>query len=127
MDYTDKSDTYFGHERNEMLAFLPGTAKHVLEVGCGRGNFAAAIKRKTNAEVWGIELVEKEAELSKAVIDKVFIGPCENFIESLPDNYFDVAYFNDVLEHLVDPYTVLSVIKQKLKIGRDNLKRFLRR
>ncbi len=117
MDYTNKSDEYFGHERNEMLAFLPETANCVLEVGCGRGIFAAAIKEKTGAQIWGIELVEKEAELSKAVIDKVFIGPCEDYIDSLPDDYFDVVYFNDVLEHLVDPYTVLRVIRNKLKVG----------
>ena len=116
MNYANKPDQYFGHERNEMLAFLPATAKCVLEVGCGRGIFAAAIKKKTDAEVWGMELVEKEAEISKAVIDKVFVGPCEDHISTLPDDYFDVAYFNDVLEHLVDPYTVLGVIKNKLKV-----------
>ena len=83
MDYANKSDNYFGHERNEMLAFLPKTAKYVLEVGCGRGIFAAAIKQKTGAEVWGIELVENEAEISKGVIDKVLVGPCEDHILTL--------------------------------------------
>jgi 2-polyprenyl-3-methyl-5-hydroxy-6-metoxy-1,4-benzoquinol methylase len=117
MEYIGKSGQYFGHERNEMLAFLPTNAKHVLEVGCGRGVFAAAIKKKTGAEIWGIELVEKEAEIAKMVIDNVFVGPCEDHINMLPEGYFDVAYFNDVLEHLVDPYVVLAIIKDKLKSG----------
>jgi 2-polyprenyl-3-methyl-5-hydroxy-6-metoxy-1,4-benzoquinol methylase len=97
-----------------MLRYLPKDAKKVLDVGCGNGCFAEVIKNQNSAEVWGIELMEQEANLAKQVLDKVFIGPCENFIDSLPDNYFDVIYFNDVLEHLVDPYTVLKKMKSKL-------------
>jgi 2-polyprenyl-3-methyl-5-hydroxy-6-metoxy-1,4-benzoquinol methylase len=47
-------------------------------------------------------------------LDKVFIGECEKHIDALPDNYFDAIYFNDVLEHLVDPYTVLKKMRSKL-------------
>src|SRR5690606_30210326 len=69
---------------------------------------------KTNAEVWGIELMEKEAEIAREHLHKVYTGPCEEHIKSLPDNYFEVIYFNDVLEHLVNPYQVLKDIKSKL-------------
>ncbi len=97
-----------------MLEFFPTNAKTVLDVGCGEGAFAALIKEKYKTETWGIEYMEDHGKQAEKVLDKVFIGPCENFIESLPDNHFDVIYCNDVLEHLVDPEWVLENIQSKL-------------
>lgn len=114
MDYENKDEEYYQLVRGEMLVFLPNNAKRVLEVGCGAGNFAKSIKIKNNAEVWGIELMDDEAKRASEIIDKVFSGPCEDHIKNLPDNYFDAIFFNDVLEHLVDPYLVLRNIKSKL-------------
>lgn len=114
MDYENKADDYYNHDRPEMLAYLPSGCKTLLDVGCGEGTFAGYIKQKENLEAWGIELMEGPGKEAEKRLDKVFIGPCENFIEALPDNFFDVIYCNDVLEHLVDPYTVLSVLKNKL-------------
>lgn len=114
MDYENKADDYYNHERPEMLAYLPSGCKTLLDVGCGEGTFAGYIKNKENLEAWGIELMEGPGKEAEKRLDKVFVGPCENFIEELPDNYFDAIYCNDVLEHLVDPYTVLSVLRKKL-------------
>ncbi|MFO7745521.1 MAG: class I SAM-dependent methyltransferase [Psychroflexus sp.] len=114
MDYQDKKDIYYKKERPEMLEFFPKNAKTVLEVGCGQGTFAKQIKDLYQTETWGIEYMESHAKEAQKVLDKVFIGQCEKFIDDLPDNYFDVIYFNDVLEHLFDPYMVLEKMKQKL-------------
>lgn len=114
MDYTNKSKEYYSNDRQEMLSFLPKKAKRILDVGCSDGSFASVVKKMNNAEVWGIEYMDKEAKKAEQRLDKVFSGPCENFIDDLPDNYFDVIYFNDVLEHLVDPYMVLDKVKSKL-------------
>ena len=114
MDYKNKPSGYYDSIRYEMLNYLPKTAKKILEVGCGNGCFAEVVKKSNNAEVWGIELMEAEAEIASKVLDKVLSGECEKHIDDLPDNYFDAIYFNDVLEHLVDPYTVLKKLKSKL-------------
>ena len=114
MDYDKKPDGYYNDDREEMLHYLPKTAKKVLDVGCGNGIFAASIKEKNNAEVWGIELMKDEIAKADQILDKSFAGPIEEHVDNLPDNYFDVIYFNDVLEHLVDPYIVLEKIKSKL-------------
>ncbi len=114
MDYENKADDYYNHERPEMLAYLPAGCKTLLDVGCGEGTFAEYIKNRENLEAWGIELMEGPGKEAEKRLDKVFIGPCENFIEELPDNYFDAIYCNDVLEHLVDPYSVLAVLRKKL-------------
>jgi 2-polyprenyl-3-methyl-5-hydroxy-6-metoxy-1,4-benzoquinol methylase len=114
MDYDNKPDGYYDNIRHEMIQFLPSDANKILDVGCGNGAFADALKDITNAEVWGIEYMEDQAKIALGKLDKVFSGPCENFLDELPDNYFDAIYFNDVLEHLVDPYMVLNKIKNKL-------------
>ncbi len=114
MDYENKPEAYYNFPRQEMLTYLPKYAKRVLEVGCGQGTFATQIKAYNNAEVWGIEFMPEEAEVAKSVMDKIFVGPCEDHIESLPDNYFNAIYFNDVLEHLAYPDEVLKTLKSKL-------------
>ncbi len=114
MDYENKPEGYYNDEREEMLSFLPKDAKKVLDVGCGNGVFAASLKRENDAEVWGIELMKDEILKAESILYKSFAGPCEEHIDALPDNYFDAIYFNDVLEHLVDPYDVLERIKSKL-------------
>lgn len=114
MDYNNKPDTYYTNVRQEMIDFLPKTAKTVLDVGCGEGAFASYIKNEFKVEAWGIEMTPEPAAIAETRLDNVLIGECESRIKDLPDNHFDAIYFNDVLEHLVDPYKVLEAIKPKL-------------
>lgn len=114
MDYDNKKGLYYTNERLEMLAFFPKDAKTVLDVKCGQGSFAKQIKDEYKTETWGIEYMPAHAKQAEEILDKVFSGPCEDFLEELPDNYFDVVYFNDFLEHLFDPYKVLKIMKTKL-------------
>lgn len=109
-----KTEGYFSCERTEVAEFVPLSVKTVLDVGCGHGNFLKYIKEITSAETWGIELVPEAAEKAGKVIDKVICSNVENAISLLPDNYFDCITFNDVLEHLVDPWEVLRQIADKL-------------
>lgn len=114
MDYLNKKGKYYINKRSEMLNFFPENANTVLDVGCGEGTFAKQIKDIYHTETWGIEYIQAHGEQAKKVLDKVFIGECEKFIDDLPNDYFDVIYFNDVLEHLIDPYLVLDKMKSKL-------------
>jgi 2-polyprenyl-3-methyl-5-hydroxy-6-metoxy-1,4-benzoquinol methylase len=98
-----------------MLRFVPKTAQQVLELGCADGTFAAAVKDHTGAEVWGIELSETAAEQAGAVLDRMLVGDVGDRIAELPDAYFDAIVCNDVLEHLVDPLTILTRLRSKLK------------
>jgi 2-polyprenyl-3-methyl-5-hydroxy-6-metoxy-1,4-benzoquinol methylase len=114
MDYQNKDDGYYKNLRPEMLSLLPTNAKKILDVGCADASFAETVKKKNNAEVWGIEFMPEIAKKGVSKIDKILIGTIEETISQIPKNYFDVIYFNDVLEHLLDPYNLLEKIKQHL-------------
>jgi 2-polyprenyl-3-methyl-5-hydroxy-6-metoxy-1,4-benzoquinol methylase len=114
MDYQNKKAGYYENVRQEMVALCPSDIKTLLDVGCSEGNFAAHIKNTKKIEAWGIEMMTEHGQKAISKLDKVLIGTCESQIEKLPDHFFDVIYFNDVLEHLTDPSAVLKTIKQKL-------------
>lgn len=106
--------TYYCHERPEMLRFVPGTVQRVLELGCAEGVFAGAIKKRTGAEVWGIEFEPDSAKQAGTVLDRVLVGDADARIAELPDAYFDLIICNDVLEHLVNPVFTLRQLRQKM-------------
>jgi 2-polyprenyl-3-methyl-5-hydroxy-6-metoxy-1,4-benzoquinol methylase len=106
---------YYINKREEMLQFIPNSCKRILEVGCGDGIFAESVKNKFNAEVWGVELSEDAAKKAEKVIDKVFTGDIIELVNTLPANYFDCIVINDVLEHILDPFKLLSKIKSLIK------------
>jgi 2-polyprenyl-3-methyl-5-hydroxy-6-metoxy-1,4-benzoquinol methylase len=98
-----------------MLPFVPTTAKRILEIGCGEGNFGIRLKKSLSAEVWGIEYEKIRADVAKTKLDHVLCGDVCQLIEQLPNQYFDTVICNDVLEHLTDPYAVLKNLQIKLQ------------
>ncbi len=109
-----KTITYYGYSRSELLEFVPPNAKKILDIGCGEGLFIKNIKKITKAETWGLELMPEIADKAKFNVDKLLIGRVEDLQNSIPDSYFDCIFFNDVLEHLLEPTDVLKMVKSKL-------------
>jgi SAM-dependent methyltransferase len=109
-----KPDGYFDVVRHEVLPFIPEDVSTVLEVGCAGGAFGAQLKERGAREVWGVEIDESAARRAQRVLDRVLIGDIATLVDDLPDAYFDLVVFNDVLEHLVDPFTVLSKIRRSI-------------
>jgi len=105
---------YYRSHRNEMSAYIPATTKRLLDIGCGAGNFGASLKKNSDVEIWGIEFSSKAAQIASKKLDHVITGDVNQSISNLPNNYFDCIVFNDVLEHLVDPYGLLPKIKNLL-------------
>jgi 2-polyprenyl-3-methyl-5-hydroxy-6-metoxy-1,4-benzoquinol methylase len=110
----EKNPGYYAGARQDMLKFFPEAAKTVLDVGCGEGNFAALLKKGANCTIWGTDIDEKSLKIAEPKMDKVILGNIAENLNLLPDNYFDVIFFNDVLEHMIDPYSLLKNISCKL-------------
>lgn len=104
---------YAESTRHEMLEFVPTEVKRILDVGCSVGNFGELLKKERGAEVWGVEPDPEAAAIAETKLDKVICGVFDEKID-LPKNHFDCIVFNDVLEHMVDPYSALEFSKSLL-------------
>jgi 2-polyprenyl-3-methyl-5-hydroxy-6-metoxy-1,4-benzoquinol methylase len=116
-DREGTKEVYYGYSREEMLHYIPAAAARVLDVGCARGNFGLLIKDRRNAEVWGIEIVQEAADIASKILDRVIHADVEQDGLDLPEKYFDCIVFNDVLEHLRDPWKVLKKCRKLLNEG----------
>jgi 2-polyprenyl-3-methyl-5-hydroxy-6-metoxy-1,4-benzoquinol methylase len=111
--YAIKKDEYYDQSREEMLEFVPSNVHSVLDVGCSSGGFGRILKERMQCEVWGIEPTDS-AQIASKYLDKVFqdyFGPALDF----GGKKFDAIIFNDVLEHLVNPWEALLLSKSLLK------------
>lgn len=103
---------YYSETRPEMLAFVPGSARRVLDVGCGEGGFGARVREARGAAVWGIEPNPDAARKAGEKLDRVLVGCFEE--ADLGNELFDCIVFNDVLEHMVDPWAALRRARNHL-------------
>lgn len=111
---SSKPEVYYRNTREEMLCHIPRTAKKTLEFGCGCGLFSELVRKELDAECWGVEIEAKSAEIASDKLHKVIRSDAGDSLAALPDGYFDCIIFNDVLEHLQDPFSLLENIKRKL-------------
>ncbi|HQA81613.1 MAG TPA: class I SAM-dependent methyltransferase [Methanoregulaceae archaeon] len=105
---------YFGSGRREMLPFVPLSVKRLLDIGCGAGTFGANIKARQNCEVWGIEMDAKQGQEASRILDKVIIGDAVGKLDEIPPSFFDCIVCNDLLEHLVDPFSFLKRLRRPM-------------
>ena len=104
-------ENYFTHPRPEMQGFVPASARRILDIGCGGGAFGAALKsRHKNLVVTGVEIDPSAAEAAREHLDLVITGDASAALARLHDQRFDTVVLNDVLEHVVDPETLLRRI-----------------
>ena len=116
-EYENKKQDYFGTPRREMLDFIPVEVNSVLEIGCGSGAFGALVKQQRGCRYTGDELMDQAAELAKTRLDEVVVTNIETTPLPFPKESFDCLVCNDVLEHLVDPWSVLKMLTGFLKPG----------
>jgi 2-polyprenyl-3-methyl-5-hydroxy-6-metoxy-1,4-benzoquinol methylase len=81
----------------------------VLEIGCSEGRFMAGLKaERAGLYAVGVEPFPEAALKAASVFDRLIQAPVEAALEDLSDEApFDCFVANDVLEHLVDPWSVL--------------------
>jgi len=103
-----------------LVAEISGAAGRVLDLGCGAGMVSAAIRARCDVrEIWGVEVVPEVAEQARGnpALDRVLCGDISVLIPQLPPAYFSHVLAGDVLEHLVDPWSVVAGLKACLEPG----------
>jgi SAM-dependent methyltransferase len=114
--YAEKSDDYFSFPRREIAKILPHRTNRVLELGCGTGETMRWIRVEHEVEyAVGIEMSPGIAERAASVFDVVQTGDVEAM--ELPVGKFDLIVALDVLEHLVDPWSVVKRLHAALNPG----------
>ncbi len=108
-----KPSDYFSQTRGEMRQFVPAGAQRILEIGCGEGLFGAQFAAE-GKEMWGIESESAAAARATAHLTRVVCGDVLEKLSELPKRYFDVIVCNDVLEHVIDPYSVVALLQEFL-------------
>jgi len=101
-------ETYYEHPRPEVAELVPETARRVVDVGCASGALGGLLKAtRPGIEVRGIEPVAAQADTARRVLDDVVTAGAEvPYPAHWPSP--DCIIFADVLEHMVDPWSVLE-------------------
>ena len=115
-DDRQSTSQYGDSARREMLPFVPAAARRVLDVGCNSGGFGAALRAERGAEVWGVEPNAAAARQAESRLDRVFCARFDAGL-ALPTAHFDAVVFNDVLEHIDDPWSALRFAATLLATG----------
>jgi 2-polyprenyl-3-methyl-5-hydroxy-6-metoxy-1,4-benzoquinol methylase len=113
-DFSIKAKGYYVDQRKEMLKYIPEGAEKSLEFGCANGRFSTLIKKKFGLEAWAVEMDKGAADEAAKKLDRVINADAHESLKDIPYNYFDCIIFNDILEHLIDPYSLLISVKTKL-------------
>lgn len=111
MDQPRQQDHYGDNRRREILPLLPRDVGSVLDVGCGRGGFGVSLREALgpSARLVGVEAVAAAADVARrgGAFDDVVTGYFPQALVQRSER-FDLVSFNDVLEHMVDPWAALS-------------------
>lgn len=116
--YNLDNQKYFSQIRAELLELIPQRSRsgNMLEIGAGGGDTLVYAKKNGFAnKVYGVDLFKIEgSNQTNPIIDEFKIQNIEECNLDCNENYFDVIIMADILEHLINPYEVLTCIKKYL-------------
>jgi len=118
--YSAKVPSYFAGVHGARTDYLNELANNrqarILEIGCGDGATGVlALLQGKCGTYCGVELCKNAADKAKDRITEVLVGDIENLELPWPPEYFDAVILSEVLEHLVDPWSVLRKIRPLVK------------
>jgi SAM-dependent methyltransferase len=105
------------YPRPELEPLLPPRVDRALDIGCGPGGFGTTLRRHyPAAKLVAVEPEPAQAAQARTRFDEVFEG---FFPEALPPGVgsFDLISMNDVIEHMVDPWTTVRQVADYLTPG----------
>lgn len=115
-----KTRSYTGARRDVARMATPGRTA-ILDVGCASGALAALLGDQHGARTVGIEYDLRTAKVAARTLDRVIVGDLNHWSTVGPalaeEAPFDCILLADVLEHLLDPWSVLDQLLAHLSPG----------
>jgi SAM-dependent methyltransferase len=107
------SQFHGGLSRREMIPFIPTNSSTILDVGCSHGLFGSELKQ-TDPK-WNVAGIEPDAEAAKDAMAHYDDVICGFYPTDIPgEARYDCIVFNDVLEHVTDPWGMLRQTHEHL-------------
>ena len=113
--YANRYGNCYESTREDLMLHVPLDAKDVLDIGCANGLFGQLLKERQKCVVTGIDQDTDSLNIARARLDNVISGDIEEIIERGSLGRFDCILCGDLLEHLNDPWKVVSGLKRHLK------------
>ena len=105
------------YEVHQLALGLIADHSRVLDIGCATGCFAKELSKK-KCEVWGLDDNGEAVKNARKYCKKALVVNVDiHGSFKLPKKYFDYVIMLDVIEHLVHPENVLSMLQPHLKDG----------
>jgi methionine biosynthesis protein MetW len=89
----------------------------MLDIGCGDGYITKLISRKTGCEPHGIDISRNAVKIARKRGIRAKEADMNEGKIPYPDDYFDVVFCGDILEHIYDTEVLLDNIHRVLKPG----------
>ncbi len=106
----------YGSVNPPVFSRIPRAAARILDVGCGDGTLARAIKSEWPAHITGITHSDEEAVRGRDGLDAVVVTDLNRF-DGAQLGTFDCVICSHVLEHLLDPWSLLRTLQPHLVTG----------
>lgn len=109
---------FISEENHHLLGDIAG--KKVLEIGCGRGHSLQYLGARKAAELWGLDISEKQIEQTRQYLaecglsSKLICSPMEEEC-GVPMDYFDIVYAIYAIGWTTDLNVTFSRIASYLK------------
>jgi 2-polyprenyl-3-methyl-5-hydroxy-6-metoxy-1,4-benzoquinol methylase len=116
-DYATKDADYFAHARTEIIPLLPPNVMRIADIGGASGATLSAVKAQHPAAT--TILLDLHAQSVETARSRGHLAYQCDLEKAVPDilGTCDTVLFLDVLEHLVDPWSVLRRAVESLPAG----------
>ena len=105
---------YFNGLNEKLFLSIPISSVNILELGCANGFLGFAYKQKNPNTKWtGLDINQNAVMNSNNKLDRVLLVDLnfEKLSSLFSKNEFDTIVIGDLLEHLLDPYELISQLR----------------